>query len=394
MFRLFLLVAAFVGVSPATARIAYSPTAMEEAPIERALANVRNDASLSEPQRQRLLGRLHLIGYAQGLASAYRCPNGEWQSHQYTGCSDRAYSWRPDAPGTIVRNRGASPELPPNADAPIGRALSHLRAAQTHYARAVALDGSDLRARLGYAYVLDRLNNDEAARVQLRQIIRIGMPRLQGGRWRNYDDEAVLRETLEHLGDLARTADDRSAVARLRTALGPYDASEPITPIVVPLADASFDELTDTGSPVAFDFSGVGDMRAQGWLTPDAAWLVWDPNQRGDVRSGFDMIGQRTWAVFWSDGFEAMRSLDDDGDGELTGAELGGLALWRDVNVNGISEPGEVRPVSAHGIVGLAVRGDGERRDLLTAPDGVRFADGTRWPLYDWTPGLERGPTS
>ncbi len=366
---------------------------MEEAPIERALANVRADSSLSEPQRQRLLGRLHLIGYAQGLAAAYRCPNGEWQSHRYAGCSDQAYVWRPNAPGTMS-NRGASPELPPNAAAPAGRARSHLRAAQLHYGSAVALDGSDLRARLGYAYVLDQLNDDEAARVQLRQIIRIGMPRLQGGRWRNFDDDAVLRETVEHLGDLARSAADRTAVRRLRSALGPYQSFEPITPIVVPLVDAPFDQLTDTTSPVAFDFSGVGDKRAQGWLTPDAAWLVWDPNQRGDMRSGFDLIGQRTWAVFWSDGFEAMRSLDDNGDGELTGAELGGLALWRDVNVNGISEPREVRPVSEHGVAGLAVRGERERADLLTAVGGVRFADGTRLPLYDWTPGLGREPTS
>jgi hypothetical protein len=391
--RLLVLIAAFVGVSSANARVAYRPAAMVEAPIERALANVRDDASLSEPQRQRLLGRLHLIGYAQGVAEAYRCPDGEWQSHQYAGCSDRAYRWRPNAPGTID-NRGASPELPPNADAPVGRTRSHLRAAQTHYGRAVALDGSDLRARLGYAYVLDELNDDEAARVQLRQIIRIGMTRLQDGRWRNFDDEAVLRETVEHLGDLARTREDRTSVARLRAVLGAIRDIEPITPIVVPLADASFAELTDTASSVAFDFSGVGDRRAQGWLRPDAAWLVWDPNQRGDVRSGFDLIGQRTWAVFWSDGFEAMRSLDDNGDGDLTGAELGGLALWRDANVNGVSEAGEVRPVSEHGVIGLAVRGERERADLLTAPGGVRFADGTRRPLYDWTPGLGREPTS
>ena len=97
--------------------------------------------------------------------------------------------------------------------------------------------------------------------------------------------------------------------------------------------------------------------------------------------------------MFWSDGFELRRALDDNRDGQLTGAELGGLALWRDANNNGVSEPGEVLPANVHGIAALAVRGTPERPDLITAPDGVRFEDGRTRPLYDWTPGLA-GPVS
>ncbi|MEJ0059240.1 MAG: hypothetical protein WDM79_06595 [Terricaulis sp.] len=61
-------------------------------------------------------------------------------------------------------------------------------------------------------------------------------------------------------------------------------ASQPmiyVTPIVVPLTAGAFDTLTNDASSVAFDFAGTGDARAQGWLTQDAAWLVWDPNGRG-----------------------------------------------------------------------------------------------------------------
>jgi len=111
------------------------------------------------------------------------------------------------------------------------------------------------------------------------------------------------------------------------------------------------------------------------------------------VRSGFDLIGQRTWSVFWSDGFEALRALDDDRDGELTGGELGGLSLWRDANRNGVSDPGEVVPANVHGIVALSVNGQRTRRDLITAPDGVRFDNGETRPLYDWTPGFGRRDT-
>jgi hypothetical protein len=98
--------------------------------------------------------------------------------------------------------------------------------------------------------------------------------------------------------------------------------------------------------------------------------------------------------VFWSDGFEAMRSLDDNRDGELAGAELEGLALWRDGDSDGVSDPGEVLPLASHGIAGLAVRGAQQRPDLIVAPTGVRLEDGRTRPLYDWTPGFASAPNS
>ena len=67
--------------------------------------------------------------------------------------------------------------------------------------------------------------------------------------------------------------------------------------------------------------------------------------------------GGKPGASFWADGFEALRALDDNRDGELTGGELGGLALWRDEDGDGVSDPGEVLPANVHGIAGLSVRG-------------------------------------
>lgn len=181
----------------------------------------------------------------------------------------------------------------------------------------------------------------------------------------------------------------------LAAAATPLAHTSPTAPsrIVVPFTDRPFEQLIDRGANVAFDLPGAGGQRAQGWLTADAAWLVWDPEWRGEVRSGVDIIGQRTWSVFWSDGFAALRALDDNHDGELTGAELSGLALWRDANGNGLSDPGEVLPANVHGIASLCVRGTPTRAGLATAIDGVRFEDGRTRQLYDWTPGFA-GPTS
>ncbi len=163
--------------------------------------------------------------------------------------------------------------------------------------------------------------------------------------------------------------------------------------IVVPLADRPFERLIDLESAVAFDFAAAGEPQAHGWLTADAAWLVWDPDWRGQVRSGADLIGQRAWNASWGDGFAALRALDDNNDGELTGGELSSLALWRDDNGNGVSEPGEVLPANVHGIAALSVEEIVTRPALNTASAGVRFDDGRTRPLYDWKLGARRQST-
>jgi hypothetical protein len=378
-----------------------------EAPIDRALENVAGMEGLEPAQRELLLGRLNLLAYARDDgAFTYLLDGDSLNLAGSVPCSEAPRNMR-------VQQEGPAPEFGPDDrcaaldfamgpqdevpdaanETPSADAVARLEAARGHYESALAIDEDNLRARLGYAYVLDRFGDTNAARRELRCILKKGLPRLAEAR-SEWEDHAVLTETAAHLAHLATSRSDRAKMERLRARL---EASQPImyvTPVVVPLADAPFARLSDNGSPVAFDFAGTGDRRAQGWLTPDAAWLVWDPDWRGEVNSGFDMIGARTWSVFWSDGFEAMRALDDNRDGQLSGAELGGLALWRDENRNGVSDPGEVMPANVHGIASLAVRGETTRPGLMTAPDGVRFEDGRTRPLYDWTPGLDRAPVS
>jgi hypothetical protein len=157
---------------------------------------------------------------------------------------------------------------------------------------------------------------------------------------------------------------------------------------VVPLSNEPFAQLINPASRVAFDFLGQGEKRPHGWLTAHAAWLVWDPNWRGDVRTGADLVGGHTWSMVWADGFAALAALDTNHDGVLTGDELGGLALWRDENCDGVSEPSEVMPVEAHGIVAISVHGQRSGPGLETAPNGIRFDNGESRPLYDWSPGI------
>lgn len=402
--RIGLALAFWIGLAVSAAAIPYipPPQAIYEAPIDRALANVASMDGLTKAQRETVLARLNLLAYARDNANfTYLRENDRLDLAGNVPCSDvpseRYNPPPPDAPtfGPDDRCAAFDFQLGPSNEildtnvptAPTAAALARLEAARTHYERALRLDRTNIRARLGYAYVLDRMGRLSQARRELRTIIRLGLPRLSG-ETSEWEDHAVLTETAAHLSHLATSRGDQAQIARLRARL---DASHPlvyVTPIVVPLADRPFNQIIDVHSDVAFDFAGTGDTRQQGWLTDDAAWLVWDPEWRGQVHSGFDMIGQRTWSVFWSDGFEALRALDDNRDGELTGGELGGLSLWRDANHNGVSDDGEVIPVNVHGIVAISVRGTPTRPGLITAPAGVRFDDGRTRPLYDWTPGL------
>ena len=398
----------WTALAASTAAIPYipPPQPVYEAPIDRALQNVAEMEGIEPGQREQLLGRLNLLAYARNDPSfTYIREDNRLNLAGSVLCTEARPSRYPppetpdnfgpdDRCAAFEFNLGPQREVPDDVSAaPDAGALARLEAARGHYARALQLDPDNLRSRLGYAYVLDRLGRTNDARRELRCILKKGLPRLSQPQ-SEWEDHAVLTETATHLAHLATSRGDRAKMERLRQRL---EESRPIiyvTPIVVPMRDVPFSQLVDEGSRVAFDFAGTGDTRAQGWLTPDAAWLVWDPEWRGDVQSGFDMIGQRAWAVFWSDGFEALRALDDNRDGELTGGELGGLSLWRDENRNGVSDPGEVIPANVHGISGLSVRGQATRPGLITAPDGVRFDDGRTRPLYDWTPGSGRAPVS
>jgi hypothetical protein len=90
--------------------------------------------------------------------------------------------------------------------------------------------------------------------------------------------------------------------------------------------------------------------------------------------------------LFWDNGYQAMRALDDNSDGELRGQELHDLALWHDANTNGKAEAGEVRPLSEWRIVSLSWKHEStpDRLDYAaTSRTGVTFADGRTRPTWD-----------
>ncbi len=87
-----------------------------------------------------------------------------------------------------------------------------------------------------------------------------------------------------------------------------------------------------------------------------APLLVYDPNHQGNITSASQLFGKWTFGGKriaslvsnlkpqpWENGYQALQTLDQNYDGEISGQELEPLALWFDNNSNGISEPGEVK---------------------------------------------------
>jgi hypothetical protein len=148
--------------------------------------------------------------------------------------------------------------------------------------------------------------------------------------------------------------------------------------------DAAFSELVNPYSRVVFDQDGSGLPRKWGWITPKAAWLVYDSDGSGQITSALQMFGNVTFWIFWQDGYAALEALDDDRDGVLRGPELRGLALWKDLNSDGVSDPGEVRSVDAFGITAISCTGQTFTGDMKGNPRGITFDNGTTLPSYGW----------
>ncbi|MBP6010817.1 MAG: hypothetical protein KBA31_01210 [Alphaproteobacteria bacterium] len=403
---LFCLALAVVA-SPALAIFALVPAdRVDEVPIERLLANLdRNTQNLEPAQRWRAIGRVHLLAYLKQAAALPvfrerpddiaegRIDDCEKLDAQTMGKGNRE-NFPPPKPGERCEARsytlGPRREVPNHAFDLSPTPNAHLRAAIDAYLKARNLEPANLRTRLALAFAFDRAGKKPLARNELRFCMNEGLKRTEalsstGPEPMEWDLHVVLEEAAEHFSRIAKKLSDKHLIARVKARLEAHPPAMYVTPILVPLeANAAFDDLIDRASPVKFDFTGQGGAQRLGWLNTNAAWLVWDPKDKRTITSGYQLFGSVTWVAFWDNGYQALGALDDNGDGRLAGTELKGLALWRDLNLNGISDRGEVKPVAAHGIMAFSYAHERVRKDLLLSRGGVTFKGGEVRPTYDW----------
>jgi Ca2+-binding RTX toxin-like protein len=128
------------------------------------------------------------------------------------------------------------------------------------------------------------------------------------------------------------------------------------SPIVLDM-DGDGIETTGLLTQTHFDHDGDGFAELTGWAAPDDALLVRDLNGNGQIDSGAELFGantQRANGTLATNGFEALRDLDANNDQVISGAELDTLDVWRDANLDGKVDDGELLSAADAGIASIA----------------------------------------
>ncbi|HEU0150236.1 MAG TPA: hypothetical protein VFR21_25585 [Bradyrhizobium sp.] len=365
--RLLLLLVFLAATSPALGR--WQGVEVERIPVARLIENLEKIANDDRTSVEALLnlGRAHGMAYAQ-KSDPLTVPKA------YHGIEPPAVPF-----GTVTT--ASDPSLSTASQA-------HLEAALNAYKQALKLDKDNLVVQLGLAWLTEQAGRKDDTVKRYRTIATDAWEKDKNRRSVSFGRWTLTGEVASYLVPLLDAETDKREIETLKdhaAALGklPY----PVTPVAVPLDDGL--DITDLEAPearVTFDVDGSGLGREWSWITPKAAWLVSDPKLDGKINSGRQLFGNVTFWMFWNNGYAPLAALDDDRDGILTGKELAGLALWRDANSNGVADPGEVKPVSAYGIVAISYKWQtltNTPDKVAFSPNGVVFQDGKTRPSFD-----------
>ena len=145
-------------------------------------------------------------------------------------------------------------------------------------------------------------------------------------------------------------------------------------PLAIDLDADGIETVGVSTAPVLFDHNADGIRTGTGWVAPDDAWLVLDRDGNGSIDSGRELFGVDTQITVTetvngvlstvtrnaTSGFEALRTLDANGDGQFDAqdAAFGQVQLWRDLNQDGISQADELSLLADHNIVSIGLTPD------------------------------------
>lgn len=368
-----LAVAAFA-FSATTVSALYLRPEIEKVPVERLAKNLQEaiDKNPKNAQAVLNLARLHAMAYA------LRSDTVETNKNM---------------PGVVWF--GFEPPFVPFRDVQKTDDKERLKAAQEHrdkaiklYEDALKLAPDDLRAQLGYAWLLSQTDKKAEAIAALRKVIEKGWEKDKDLKGLPLGGHTVTAEAADYLTPLLDKEKDKDEIATLKERAEKLKKlPRPVTPIAVPLRDGlTASDIENRATSVAFDADGTGIQKKWTWITRDAAWLVHDPKHSGMITSALQLFGNVTFWLFWETGYDALAALDDNHDGVLTGKELDGLAMWHDANGNGISDPGEVKSLAEWGIVAISCKSErdpGHPDRIAFSKAGVTFKDGTTRPTFD-----------
>ncbi len=146
-----------------------------------------------------------------------------------------------------------------------------------------------------------------------------------------------------------------NAVAYGKDALG--IAADTVSPLLIDLDGAGIETLP-LSQGIYFNHQGSSFRIRTGWAGPSEGILARDLDGDGRISNGRELFGNNTLLRDGQDaanGFEALRDLDDSGDGifDARDALFGSLLIWQDADSNGRSAPGELATLEEAGILSV-----------------------------------------
>lgn len=353
----------------------YMRVETERVPVARLVQNLEGQLA-KEPENSQLhinLARLH------GMAWALKTE----EVPAAAGRSSQLEPWYGYEPYLIPYGR----EVVKGSEDQKAAAQAHLEKALRHYEAALKLAPESLLGNLGYAWMLQQVGERRRAIELYRRVIARAWPSEKEKGVSGPGARFFTNEAAGYLIPLLDRERDAKEIQELQ-AMQYHFASLPraITPIAIPLTDdIRAADVLDRAARVRFDADGSGLRREWSWIGRRAGWLVYDAGGRGDISSALQLFGNVSFWLFWPNGYHALSALDDDGNGSIEGLEMRDLSVWQDANGNGISDTGEVLPLTSHGIASLSFRyeeGDGIELAALS-PEGLRMHDGRTRATYD-----------
>lgn len=325
--------------------------------------------------------------------------NGSYGENSFPESAKDQIFWN-----NICRGSECKLALVHNKEALRKTALSNINQAIIYYQKAIKLKPSPL-FKLGLGWALDVAGKTEQAKKVYRQVIRQAWPKERNKRWGthgsvNYDSsledinyEMLRFATYEASFYLSAILDPKRNAKELkdlkkkliRIARNKDSHGGDLTPVIVPIDRKSLlSKLTNPNLFVSFNLDGMGKKKWQ-WINPKAGLLVYVGNNKNpNITSGHQLFGNVTFHNFWTNGYEALASLDDDGDGWLRAQELAGIAIWQDKNSDGKSNKNELFSLKALGIKAIAVTHTGQNKNGWQNPVGIEYQNGEIGPSYDW----------
>lgn len=196
----------------------------------------------------------------------------------------------------------------------------------------------------------------------------------------------------DDLPDAGLTAEMVAGIKSFQRAFNPDDPFAGIDPLVLDLDGDGFIELTAlTGVSPRFDLDADGFSERVGWVLPSDGLLARDLNGNGLIDDSTELFGGPDIS-----GFAELALLDSNGDGVIDAldTDFSSLRIWRDLNLNGETDAGELFTLDNAGAQAItsfsltAVAADPNNPELIAGNliaerASFTWADGTTNDLAD-----------